>query len=218
MQRIIQITIGGRVIPIEEQAYAALNDYIKTLERQFANEEGKNEIIQDIENRIAELFTMKLENGAQAIETTDINKVIETLGHAEQLDVDEEEHQQKRTYTHHQHTFQEPRRRRLYRNPNDKMLGGVCSGLANYFDIDTVIVRLIFAILLFVGGTGVLGYIIAWIIIPVARTPQEMYYMSGVPPVDINTIKKNMEHELQDLKKKAEEMSQELKDFFSRKK
>ncbi len=218
MQRIIQITIGGRVIPIEEQAYAALNDYVKSLERQFANEEGKNDIIQDIENRIAELFAMKLEHGAQAIETQDIKKVIETLGHAEQLDVEEEEQTHKRTYSQHQHTFQEPRVRRLYRNPNDKILGGVCSGLANYFDIDTVIVRLVFAILLFVGGTGLLGYIIAWIIIPVARTPQEMYYMTGVPPVDINTIKKNMEHELQDLKKKAEDMSQELKDFFTKKK
>lgn len=218
MQRIIQITIGGRVIPIEEQAYAALNDYIRSLERQFANEEGKNDIIQDIENRIAELFAMKLDNGGQAIETDDIKKVIETLGHAEQLDADVEEEQQRRQYSHTHYTFQEPRRRRLYRNPNDKMLGGVCSGLANYFDIDTVIVRLVFAILFLTMGVGVLAYIIAWIIIPVAKTPQEMYYMTGVPPVDFNTIKKNMEYELQDLKKKAEQMSQELKDFFSRKK
>src|SRR5690606_25986314 len=106
-------------------------------------------------------------------------------------------------------------RRRLYRNPNDKMLGGVCSGIANYFDIDPVIVRLVFAIMFLTAGIGLLAYILTWIIVPVARTPQEMYYMSGVPPMDFQTMKKNMAGELEDLKKRGEDMSRELKDFFS---
>lgn len=215
MQRIIQITIGGRVIPIEERAYDELNKYITSLEIQFAGEAGRDEIIQDIETRIAELFATRLQSGAQAIDTTDVQKVVETLGHPSQLK-DEQANTGRTTYQ--QYIPVEPTTRRLYRNPHDKWLGGVCSGIANYFDIDTVLVRLIFLVLFLTLGVGLLAYIIAWIIIPVARTPQEMYYMTGVPPMDFRTMKKNMENELQDLKKRGEQMSRELKEFFSNKK
>ena len=215
MQRIIQITIGGRVIPIEERSYDALNRYITSLERQFAGEPGRDEIIQDIENRIAELFAARLQSGAQAIDSADVQKVIETLGHPNDLK-DESTSAGGRT-TYQQYVPVASERRRLYRNPHDKWVGGVCSGIANYFDIDTVLVRLIFLVLFLTLGVGLLAYIIAWIIIPEARTPQEMHYMTGVPPMDFHTMKKNMEHELQDLKKRGEEMSRELKDFFSKK-
>ncbi|MCB0699066.1 MAG: PspC domain-containing protein [Chitinophagaceae bacterium] len=147
---------------------------------------------------------------------------METLGHANELNEEPTSNTTgKRTYTHHQHKFKdqyEPGVRRLYRNPNDKLIGGVCSGVANYFDIDPVLVRLVFAILFLTAGIGLVAYILAWIIIPVARTPQEMYYMSGVPPMDFDTFKRNVAEELQDLKKKGEEMSQELKEFFRSKK
>lgn len=220
MQRIIQITIGGRVISIEERAYAQLNDYITSLEKQFAGETDMDEIILDIESRMAELFAIKLQGGAQAIDSNDVQKVIATLGHANELNDNTAGTENKRTYQQYnygQNNYQ-PTTRRLYRNGNDKMLGGVCSGVANYFDIDPVMVRLIFVILFLTAGIGLLAYILAWIIVPVARTPQEMYYMTGVPPMDFQTMKKNMGNELQDLKKKGEEMSQELKDFFAKKK
>lgn len=220
MQRIIQITIGGRVISIEERAYAQLNDYITSLEKQFAGEEDMDEIILDIESRMAELFAIKLQGGAQAIDSNDVQKVIATLGHANELNDTAGGTEYKRTYQQYnygQNNYQS-NTRRLYRNGNDKMLGGVCSGVANYFEIDPVMVRLLFVILFLTAGIGLLAYIIAWIIVPVARTPQEMYYMTGVPPMDFQTMKKNMGNDLQDLKKKGEEMSQELKDFFSKKK
>lgn len=210
MQRIIQITIGGRVISIEERAYAQLNDYITSLEKQFAGEEDMDEIILDIESRMAELFAIKLQGGAQAIDSNDVQKVIATLGHANELNDNAGGAEYKRTY--HQYNYgqynnYQPTTRRLYRNGNDKMLGGVCSGVANYFDIDPVMVRLIFVILFLTAGIGLLAYIIAWIIVPVARTPQEMYYMTGVPPMDFQTMKKNMGNELQDLKKKGDRKS-----------
>lgn len=219
MQKIIQITLGGRVIPIEEQAFADLDDYIHSLEIQFAGEEGKDEILLDIENRIAELFAIKLDSGGSVIERADIKKVMETLGYANELNEEPTtgNRQSQGNYYYRQHNY-EPNMRRLYRNPNDRILGGVCSGLANYFDIDPVIVRLIFAILFLTGGIGLLAYIIAWIIIPAARTPQQMYYMTGVPPMDFDTFKKNMTVELQDLKRKGEEMSRDLRDFFNKKK
>lgn len=227
MQRIIQINIAGRILPIEEDAYLILKDYLSSLTRHFDGETGREEIIQDIEGRIAELFTMRLTNGAPAIDKTDVLKVIETLGPASALNDGRDatgnpaSHfpapyiaQTKNQYEHAYNTSS----RRLFRNGNDKILGGVCSGVANYFDIDPVIVRLIFAVLFFTAGVGLLAYILAWIIIPVAKTPEDMRYMSGGSPMNFHTMKKNMEYEMQDLKARGEEMSKELRDFFNKKK
>ncbi len=230
MQRIIQINIAGRIIPIEENAYQILKDYINSLERQFLREDGQEEIIQDIENRIAELFNIRLQSGAPAIDKTDVQKVIETLGSASDLhdgtsssksntqqgagssyQTGQQQYQQWQQY-------QQNKGRRLYRNPYDKILGGVCSGLAAYFDVDPAVVRLIFALLAFGMGVGFLAYIIAWIVVPVARTPEELNNMTGGTPMDFHTMTKNMGDELQDLKKRGEQMSKELKDFFSKKK
>ena len=220
MQRIIQINISSRLIPIEEDAYLMLRDYIKSLERHFLNEQGKDEIIQDIESRIAELFFIRLQAGTACIDTEDVRKVIETLGPAYTIGAATAE--PVNPYLPGPYTG-EPKRanggqRRLFRNPNDKILGGVCSGLANYFDIDPVIVRLIMVVLFLGAGIGLLAYIIAWIVIPYARTPEEMSYMTGGVPMNFQTIKKNVGNELDDLKKRAEEMSRDLREFFSKKK
>lgn len=220
MQRIIQINIVGRVVPIEEEAYQVLKNYIASLERQFAREMGKDDIIHDIENRIAELFFIRLNSGAPAIDKTDVQKVIDTLGAANELNdttANAYARPVSNTEQTNQHYAYEPARR-LYRNPNDKVIGGVCSGVANYFDIDPVIVRLTFAVLFLAAGIGLLTYILAWVIIPVAKTPADLGYMTTGKPMDFNTIQRNMTEELQDLKKRGEEMSNDLKDFFSKKK
>lgn len=217
MQRIIQINIAGRMIPIEEDAYLSLHQYVQTLETHFASEPGKDEIIQDIEYRIAELFSIRLSAGAPAIDRSDVNKVIETLGPAYTLGATQGEPQNPYVPARYEKRSSSGQRR-LYRNPNDKMLGGVCSGIANYFDIDPVIVRLIMVVLFLGAGIGLLAYIIAWIVIPLARTPEEMAYMTGGEPMNFHSIKKNVGVELQDLKKRGEEMSRELRDFFSSKK
>jgi phage shock protein PspC (stress-responsive transcriptional regulator) len=227
MQRIVQINIAGRVIPIEEDAFIVLKEYLTALDRHFNGEEGKEEIIQDIENRIAELFGIRLQAGSPAIDRADVQKVIDTLGPASELNDNagsatrnqglpvpymppssRQERQQQYNYTHD----------RLFRNPNDKILGGVCSGIGNYFDIDPVIVRLIFVVLFLTFGMGLLAYVIAWIVIPVARTPEELRYMSGGASMNFHDISRNVNNELKDLKKRGEDMSQELKDFFSKKK
>jgi phage shock protein PspC (stress-responsive transcriptional regulator) len=223
MQRIIQITLAARLIPIEEDAYTILKDYITSLERHFSTEEGKYDIIDDIEGRIAELFTIRLNAGAHAVDRTDVLKVIETLGPASALNdgMDAAGNPVSHfpaPYVPPTYNSQYTGSRRLFRNPNDKMIGGVCSGLANYFDIDPVIVRLVFAVLFLTVGVGLLAYILAWVIIPVAKTPQDMSYMSGGAPMDFNTIKRNVGDEMQDMKRRGEQMSRELKDFFNKKK
>ena len=231
MQRIIQINIAGHVIPIEDDAYAALKEYIDALGRQFPGADG-NEIIEDIEGRVAELFNIRLQAGAPAIDRNDVRKVIDTLGAPADLNDgpatgsssgyssrQSAGYSGARSYTYsafdHRTAYNQPRRDRLLRDPYDKMIGGVCSGLAHYFDIDPVIIRLVMAVLFLTAGIGLIAYLIAWAIIPAARTPQELEYGT---PVTIHDISNNVGAELEDLKRRGEEMSRELRDFFSKKK
>lgn len=227
MQRIIQINIAGQVLPIEEDAYLLLKDYLSALHRQFNDEDSKDEIIHDIEYRIAELFSIRLQNGAPAIDSADVSKVIENLGTpsalgsnstASSVPVPYVKKERSNTSSNSQGFDQTASgQRRIFRNPNDKILGGVCSGLGNYFDVDPVIIRLIWAAFAF-AGIGVLAYIISWIVIPVARYPQDFAHMTGGTPMTFHDMTRNMAGEMQDLKKRGEEMSRELKEFFSRKK
>ncbi len=222
MQRIIQINIAGRIVPIEEDAYKLLSDYLTSLRRQFPGEEG-NEIVEDIENRISELFSIRLQSGAPAIDRADVQKVTDTLGSANDLksEAGSFSHgaQGSAPYTGPGSNRQyHSRQGRLLRNPFDKVIGGVCSGLAQYFDIDPVIIRLIMAVLFFTMGIGLLAYIIAWAVIPAAKTREELHNMSGGNPVTFHDIKRNVGEEMQDLKRRGEEMSRELRDFFGKNK
>jgi phage shock protein PspC (stress-responsive transcriptional regulator) len=223
MQRIIQINIAGRVLPIEEDAYIVLKEYINTLERQFKGDDGK-EIIGDIENRIAELFSIRLQGGSPAIDRSDVQKVIDTLGSASDLhDGAATNSQGSRQYTYNPGSSRFQGRTypythdRLLRDPYDKVIGGVCSGIAHYFDIDPVIVRLVMVVLFLSFGIGFLAYIIAWAVIPAAKSREELFNMNNGNPVTFHDITRNVESELQDLKRRGEQMSRELKDFFSKK-
>lgn len=235
MQRILQINIAGRILPIEEDAYNILKDYLTTLERQFSGADGK-EIIEDIENRIAELFSIRLQGGSAAIDRSDVQKVMETLGAPNDLG-DEPGAQ---NYSRAQYSSRSYNRsnasgyytgptpnngrpytanhERLLRDPYDKVIGGVCSGIGHYFEIDPVIVRLIMVVLFLVFGIGFIAYIIAWIVIPVARSREELYNMNNGNPMTFHDITRNVGHELEDLKQRGEQMSRELRDFFSKKK
>jgi phage shock protein PspC (stress-responsive transcriptional regulator) len=222
MQRIVQINIAGRVLPIEEDAYIVLKEYINTLERQFKGDDGK-EIIEEIENRIAELFTIRLQGGSPAIDRSDVQKVIDTLGTASDLHDGANTSQNSRQYTYNpgsQRSQGGPynSRARLLRDPFDKVIGGVCSGIAHYFDIDPVIIRLVMVVLFLTAGIGFLAYLIAWAVIPAANSREELYNMSSGNPVTFHDITRNVENELQDLKRRGEQMSRDLKDFFSKKK
>lgn len=225
MQRIIQINIAGRVLPIEEDAYIVLKEYLNTLERQFRGDDGK-EIIEDIENRIAELFSVRLQGGSPAIDRSDVQKVIDTLGSASDLH-DSAAAGSSQGYRQYSYNAGSQRyqgrtypysRDRLLRDPYDKVIGGVCSGIAHYFDIDPVIVRLVMVVLFLTAGIGFLAYIIAWMVIPAAKSREELFNMNNGNPVTFHDISKNVGDELQDLKKRGEQMSRDLMDFFSKKK
>lgn len=178
MKKVININFQGRVIPIEETAYETLKQYIESLRRYFANEEGRDEIINDIENRIAELFDEKLKKGTVCIADEDVNTVMASMGRPEDFEEQEAKfgsttentQQTKGTASTSQQIPEEPKR--LSRAENDKVLGGVCAGIAHYLKIDPAVVRIIFALIAFGGfGFGFLLYIILWIILP-SRTLQ----------------------------------------------
>jgi phage shock protein PspC (stress-responsive transcriptional regulator) len=175
MKKVININFQGRVLPIEEAAYDILKQYVESLRRFFANEEGRDEIINDIESRIAELFNETLKKGSTCITEADVNTVIAGMGRPEDFEDDETKvqsqlgggQQSSSTYTStHSSAGYEPKGR-LYRNENDKFIGGVCSGVANYLRIDPTVVRILFAVITFGGfGAGFLLYILMWIILP----------------------------------------------------
>lgn len=227
MQRIVQINIAGRIVPIEEDAYLILKEYLNSLERQFKGDDGK-EIVGDIENRIAELFADRLQGGAPAIDRADAQKVIDTLGAAGDLHDGPKQSSSQSSGGYSFNSTAPPfgarpnsypySHDRLLRDPFDKVLGGVCSGIAHYFDIDPIIVRLVMVVLFLTFGIGFIAYLIAWIVIPAARTREELFNMNNVNPINFHDITKNVEHELQDLKKRGEQMSKDLKDFFNKKK
>jgi phage shock protein PspC (stress-responsive transcriptional regulator) len=173
MNKVININFQGRVIPIEEPAYEELKKYIDSLRAYFAKEEGKEEIINDIENRIAELFSEKLKAGQSFISEAHVAAIIASMGRPEQFDelAFDEQSSDSTASTEkeqsQQFKYDPSPRGSLFRNANDKMLGGVCSGIGAYLKIDTTLVRVLFAMLAFGAfGTGLVLYIILWAILP----------------------------------------------------
>jgi phage shock protein PspC (stress-responsive transcriptional regulator) len=188
MKKIININFHSRVIPIEESAYEILQRYIESLRRYFAHEEGRDEIISDIENRFAELFSDTLKKGAPCITDADVEANIASMGRPEEFEGEEQTGAAGTATAASAATAAagstqnagaggnpnwqfagEPRR--LYRADNDKILGGVCAGLANYLRLDPAIVRIIFVLMLFGGGFGFLLYLILWLVLPTRSLP-----------------------------------------------
>ena len=173
MKQVININFHGQVVPIEVSAFDLLKNYTDSLSRFFANEEGKEEIINDIESRIGELFQERLKKGATCITDDDVNAIIKSMGRPEEFDGEEEKvaatlgerTEEKNNASSGGQSQNAGTHKRLYRDENHKVLGGVCSGLANYFGTDPIIIRIIFVLLAF-AGAGILAYIILWIAVP----------------------------------------------------
>ena len=167
MKKIININLSGRVIPIEDSAYEKLQAYIESLRRYFANEEGRDEIINDIESRIAELMNEKIRRGAGSVTDADVDEIIASMGRVEDFEKTEAEEEKttNQAFSASAQPF-ERKRGRLYRDNSDKILGGVASGIANYLDIDPAVIRILMLLFVFTAGFGILLYIILWIVLP----------------------------------------------------
>ena len=176
MKKTININFQGQLITIEETAYHLLNQYIESLKTYFSRDAEGNEIVNDIENRIAELFGNRLKHGIPCITDDDVTAIIDTIGRVEDFDELDEEAtlpppHPKGASTEMPPPLKDEPRKKLYRKSNDKILGGVCSGLAHYLKIDPVFVRLAFV---FLSSLLFWVYIVMWIILLPKELPNNV--------------------------------------------
>ena len=165
MKKTININLAGFVFYIDEDAYETLQKYLNNIRTYLGNTEGREEIIGDIESRIAELFSEKQK---QVITLVEVNEIIEVMGQPKDYMTEEE---------FEETTFQQPNKR-LFRDPDNTVLGGVCSGVGHYLKIDAVWIRLIFLAMLW-SGLSILFYFVLWAIIPKAETTAQKLEMKG---------------------------------------
>ena len=192
MKITVSINLGGYSFNIDDDAYAELKMYLKNLELHFSGEESSSEILSDIETRMAELFRSKITGYKQVINIEDVRQVISVLGTPEDIsDNDDPSSREK---------FSTPRYHRMYRDPDHRMIGGVCSGMGAYWRIDPLIIRIIFIAFAFAGGLGILVYLILYVVLPEARTTAQKIEMKG-NPVNINNIKNSVKKEFDSVRK-----------------
>ena len=171
MKKIITINLSGRVLQIEEPAYEQLQQYIASLRNYFSKEESREEIINDIEGRIAEQFYGLIQQGAACITEAHLTAIIAAMGKPEELadaEILETSSTQEGSSSFKQTGFKPTTlKREFYRDANSKVLGGVAGGIANFIGIDPVIIRVLFVLLSFSSfGLVALGYILLWILVP----------------------------------------------------
>jgi phage shock protein C len=202
MHKTISLNLGGTVFHAEEPAFEKLSQYLSAIRRNFKHEEGGEEIVQDIEARLSELFQERLaQAGVQAITEAILASVLAEMGNPEDFaDADSHAGQNKNA----DNTFLPPRpTRRLFRDPDDRILGGVCGGVGAYLGIDPLWMRLAMAILFFGFGTGFLVYFLLWIIIPEAKTTADKLQMRG-DPVNLDSINRFIRTEAQTIQEKTQ--------------
>ena len=193
MKKTFTINISGTVFHIEEDAYEVLQRYLINLKNHFGTDEEGKEIIVDIEARIAEIFSSKNTLEEKLITVDWVNEVIETMGTPE--DFAEEEGKEEETIA-----SESKRKRRLYRDPEHRVLGGVCGGLSAYFNMDPVILRIIFVVLFFAtSGAAGLAYLVLWIAVPKAANTTQRLEMRG-QEATVKNIEKSIKEEVKEVK------------------
>jgi phage shock protein PspC (stress-responsive transcriptional regulator) len=172
MNKIININLAGRLIPIDESAYDKLRDYLNRLKLFFSREEGGDEIVRDMEDRMGELFQDKLKKGQPCIMAEDISEMIGIMGSPEQIENEAGEEEPakkpKADASAEQTQAAGKRPKHLSRSKKDHMIGGVCGGLASYFNIDPTIVRVALILITLAWGAGLVVYLLLWAVLPVS--------------------------------------------------
>ncbi|MGK0413644.1 MAG: phage shock protein PspC (stress-responsive transcriptional regulator) [Polaribacter sp.] len=210
MNKTININLGGFFFHIDEVAYQKLNRYLASISRSLSDDpQGKNEIIADIEARISELLSEKITDARQVVNEADIEDIIKIMGQPEDYAGAEESYNES-AYSYKRNNASS---KKLFRDGDDKFLGGVASGVAHYFNIDTIWIRLGLLALFIFGGFGVLLYIILWILLPEATTTAEKLQMEG-EPVNIDNIEKKIREEFHNVSENVSEFANQASDKF----
>jgi phage shock protein PspC (stress-responsive transcriptional regulator) len=215
MNKTFNINLGGFPFHIDEDAFEYMQKYLTSIRRHFSVSEGCDEILYDIEVRMAELFQEHLK-GRSIVSMKEVEGVITIMGKPEDFGAEPIDHvninqgRDKKGGGHKINTG-----KRLFRDPDDKKVGGVCSGIAAYFGVeDPIWIRLAFVLFLFFGGFGFMTYLILWIIVPEAHSASDKLAMRG-EPTTVENIARIVEDEINELGEKINEWG---KDFGSKKK
>ncbi len=211
MNKTVTINLSGIIFHIDEDAFQKLSNYLSTIRGYFSESEGRDEIMADIENRIAEMLSAKVSTLKQVVIMMDVDNVIELMGKPEDF---AGEQSQTASSAKSQTTYSKRKNRRVFRDGENKLLGGVCSGIANYFGADPLWLRLALVVAFFVFGSGFLLYIVLWMVIPEAKTTAEKLEMKG-EDVNFSNIGKKVEEEINTFGKKAESWAEEVKSSSS---
>ncbi|HMR43415.1 MAG TPA: PspC domain-containing protein [Saprospiraceae bacterium] len=223
MNKVFNINLGSYPFTIDEDAFAHLEKYLKTIHQHFKQSEGYEEIVADIESRLAELFQENL--GSRKIVTLkDVKLAITIMGTPEEFGADPiEEHgpeaePRSKKQTHREFSDNYRTGKRLFRNPDDEVIGGVCSGIAAYFGIqDPLWVRLFFVLVTISGGFGIPAYLILWAILPKAESASDRLSMRG-EPINVSNIGKIIEEEIEHLSHKVNHFGEEMDEKWGSKK
>ena len=192
MKITVSINLGGYSFNIDEDAYSELKRYLKNMELHFAGEESSAEILSDIEARMAELFRTKITGYKQVINMNDVQQIISVLGTPEDISENGGPSAGEK--------FSTPGYHRMYRDPDHRIIGGVCAGMGAYWDMEPWIIRVIFVVLAMMGGRGILVYLILYIVLPEAKTTTQKIEMKGAP-VNIHNITESVKKEFDNVRK-----------------
>lgn len=210
MNKVLQINLGGVPFTIDEDAYKKLDAYINEIRQHFAGTEGYEEITTDIEARLAELFQERLAN-RPIVSSKDVEEVITRMGRPEEFESDAMGDDDP-TQNSKDKKAKYKTGKRLFRNPEEEVIAGVCSGIAAYFGIsDPIWVRLAFVLIALSGGFGVPIYLILWAIVPKAGSASDRLSMRG-EPINVSNISKIIQEEFEHISKKVSEFSEEMSD------
>lgn len=227
MKKTLNINLAGYPFTIDEDAYNLLKDYLDTIKYAFDNNDDTGEIASDIESRIAELLLEKESGKFRIVSAREVTEVINRIGQPsdfietiEEVDVKEEENIKETAPTpppyNPQYQSNNPFvRKKLFRDPQNSMLGGVCSGLAMYLNWDVTIVRLITVVLFFLSASTVaIVYIILWIIVPAADSPLQRMQMKGENPT-MENIGRNVTETYREETDNSNSLQNNSRGFFS---
>ncbi|MEL6122782.1 MAG: PspC domain-containing protein [Bacteroidota bacterium] len=218
MNKIFNINLGGYPFTIDDDAYRILDNYLITIKHHFSTSEGCEDILSDIEDRMAELFTEQL-HGRKIIGSNEVEAIISIMGRPEDFGADDTAHEHSTsgntTYEDHTEDKSFSPGKKLFRDQEEGIIGGVCAGLSAYFGIaNPVWIRLLFVGLTMMGGSGVLLYILLYVVVPKATTAGDKLAMRG-EPINVSNIAKTIEKEVNNLGDTIVELT---KDFGSSKK
>ena len=205
MNKTISINLGGFFFHIDEDAFSKLTRYLDAVKRSLSPE-GREEVIKDIESRIAELFQEKIKNEKQVIGSKEVDDMIVIMGQPEDYKIDDEP---KNSFNSSNYNYSNNGgTKKLYRDKDNAIIGGVLSGISQYIGVDPIWLRIFMAILLVFFGTGFFIYIILWIIIPEARTTTQKLEMRGMP-INITNIEKKVKEGIDDISSKISDIDTE---------